>query len=194
MAVIDATTFLELLKYIQISSKTIVTPVPLGTPIINVDLDTRTIDVASSQYKSFLSIEKDHYAETLYFKVPRYFDGVDLMQTTIVMEYVNAKGESRVAPLLNRDVTTAPGYILLGWCIHGEATKAAGTLRFALHFYSIDLATNTWLYSLRTQPAQGRIMYGVASPAMTEDNLSSTPLAALIEAINNQSMIYWTNL
>ena len=48
MAVIDATTFLELLKYIQISSKTIVTPVPLGTPIINVDLDTRTIDVASS--------------------------------------------------------------------------------------------------------------------------------------------------
>jgi hypothetical protein len=47
--------------------------------IVNVDLDTREIQLVNSAYRSFLSIRKEHYAETIYFKVPRYFDGVDLM-------------------------------------------------------------------------------------------------------------------
>lgn len=129
MAAITEQAFLDLLTEVQHNSRTMVY-VPPSDPskIINIDLDTRTIDLKNSPYKDFLSVNKEHYAETLYFKVPRYFDNVDLNGMALVIEYVNAKGVSYVSPILVKDIITYPGYILFGWCIHGNATAASGNL------------------------------------------------------------------
>ena len=184
----------SLLAELQANSKTIVTIVPSDSEIINVDLNTRSIEIKSSAYSKFLSVARDHYAETIYFRVPRYFDGVDLMRMACVIEYTNAANESRISPILVKDNLSEPGYILLGWCIHGDATKKAGTIKFAMRFYSINLSTHEFVYSLRTQQTDGKIMYGVDEKAVKEESLFSEPLYEIVDALQQASTIYWTNV
>ena len=45
---------------------------PSDEKIYKVDLNTREIEAPE-----FLSIEKDHYAETIYFEMDRYYDHID---------------------------------------------------------------------------------------------------------------------
>jgi len=68
-----------------------------------------------------------------------------------VVEYTNANNDSRVSPILVKDVTSEPGYIIFGWCIHGDATRKSGTIKFAIRFYAVNLEQKTFIYSLRTQ-------------------------------------------
>lgn len=187
---------IQLLAELQVNSQTIVTLVPSDAEIINVDLNTRTIDLKSSAYSNALSVAHDHYAETLYFRVPRYFDGVDLSRMSCVIEYTNAENKSRISPILVQDILSEPGSIIIGWCIHGDATAKAGIIKFAMRFYSIDLDTYKFVYSLRTQQASGRILYGVDENAVTEEEtaLFSKPLYAIVEGMKQISTIYWTNV
>jgi len=70
--------------------------------------------------------------------------------------------------------------MIFGWCLHGDATRSAGTIKFAIRFYSIDLNTKAFTYSLRTQLASGKILYGmdeaVANKAAEEKDLFSKPI------------------
>lgn len=187
-----------LLAELQANSKTILTLVPSDSEIINVNLNTREIELSTSAYSNFLSISHDHYAETIYFRIPRYYDGVDLSQMACVVEYVNAHGDSRVSPIVLKDIMTEPGYILLGWCIHGDATRYSGTIKFALRFYAIVFdqngIENRFVYSLRTQQASGKILYGMPEDAAEEESLFSKPLYDIVDALQQASMIYWTNV
>ena len=185
---------IALLAELQENSKTIVTVVPSDAEIINVDLDKRLIQLDSSAYSKFLSVAHDHYAETIYFRVPRYFDGVDLLRMCCVMEYTNAANESRVSPILVKDVTSDPGYIIFGWCIHGDATKKSGTIKFAIRFYAVNLEKQNFIYSLRTQQALGRILYGVEEAVVDEEKLHSSPTYNIVQALQEKSLIYWTNM
>jgi len=47
--------------------------VPSNARIYNVDLNTRIIDAPE-----YLSVQHEHYAETVYFLVDRYYDSMDL--------------------------------------------------------------------------------------------------------------------
>lgn len=183
-----------LLAELQENSKTIVTVVPSDAEIINIDLDKREIQIGSSAYSKFLSVAHDHYAETIYFRVPRYFDGVDLLRMCCVVEYTNAENDSRVSPILVKDVTSEPGYIIFGWCIHGDATKKSGTIKFAVRFYAVNMENQTFIYSLRTQQALGKIMYGVEEAVVDEEKLHSSPTYNIVQALQEKSLIYWTNM
>lgn len=198
MASMNEQAFLKLLAEMQNSSRTLVTTsAPLDDKhLIYVNLDTREIELKNTVYSQFLSVNEEHYAETVYFKVPRYFDGVDLFQMAIVVEYVNAKGESHIAPIGVKDISSYPGYIVFGWCIHGNATIATGTIQFAIHFYTMDFATGTLAYSLRTRPVSSKIMYGInAADAKIEANISTDyDIDDILAAIARSSIVYWTNL
>lgn len=194
MAATNEKLVIQLLKAMAENSRTIVTVVPPDTEIVNIDLNTREIQLGSSAHSDFISVAREHYAETIYFRVPRYFDGVDLLRMSVVVEYVNAAGESRMAPILVEDVTSEPGYIIFGWCIHGDATRVAGNLKFAIRFYSINLNTNEFVYSLRTLPAIGKIMYGTPDDFEEQESLYSEELQQIIESLKQKSMIYWTNV
>lgn len=184
----------SLLLELQANTKTITTLIPSNAEIVNVDLNTRTIDLASTGYSKFLSVAREHYAETIYFKVPRYFDGVDLSQMACVIEYINANNDNRISPILVKDILSIPGYMILGWCIHGEATRKAGTIKFAIRFYSIDQNTKEFVYSLRTQLASGKILYGMDEESAQEESLFSQPIYDIISALQDASMIYWTSV
>ena len=74
---------------------------PSEEKIYNIDLNTRRIETPE-----FLSVEKDHHSETVYFEVNRYFDNFDLAQTVCLIQYINAAGEGRVYPVPFFDVDT----------------------------------------------------------------------------------------
>ena len=93
--------YLELLYLIQDRNNLITTinrippmPMPSTETILKVDLNKRTVEAPA-----FLSLEKDHRAETIFFEVDRYFGSVDLAQTTCIIQYQNNKKESRIYPV-----------------------------------------------------------------------------------------------
>lgn len=171
-------------------------------PFITVNLNERSITLPE-EYKDFLSMEKDHRAENVFFVVDRYYEDVDLFKTTCLVEYVNAANppKARLYPITLYDTESLKkeGKMIMAWCIGNEATEAAGTIQFALHFYTLNVQTRSLVYSLRTRPATGNILHGMhIKDSQLEEkeeyyNMSSNDYETLVYMID-QKNIYWNNL
>ena len=162
----------ELLFDLQKNNKTplIAHLLPKENQIHEVDLNTRTINVPQ-----FLSVRYDHNAEVIYFKCPRYFEGVDLADTVCVIQYINADGDQGIYWVPYYDiyhydiedcedqVVTTPT-LLIPWSIGGLATITAGKITFNIRFYLIHDETKQFLYNLSTKPAEGIILHGLDMP------------------------------
>ena len=105
---------------------------PSNKQLYKVDLNTREIDGPET-----LSVQSDHYAETVYFLVDRYYDNMDLAQTNCVVQY-SMNGESYVYAVPFCDTTTYEGKLIIPWTISASATKVAGTVKYFIRFYLID--------------------------------------------------------
>lgn len=148
--------------------------IPESEPIYAIDLNTRTIETPT-----FLSVETDHTAETVFFKVDRYFDTVDLADSTCIIQYVNAKGQSYIyaAPVYDTQTLASEGKMLIPWVIQGPATIAAGTIKYAIRFYKLKKTAETiqdgdesiptgeysyeFDYIINTIPSTSRILSGL---------------------------------
>ncbi len=120
----DSQEFLDLLYQIQDNNMpSLAVLAPGYEPFYEIDLNTRTISSPD-----ILSIKTDHKAETVYFKVARYYDGIDLSNLCCIIQYINAAGEGRIyiVPYYDLDTCSGDDMILFPWVIDGEATKAAG--------------------------------------------------------------------
>jgi hypothetical protein len=64
-------------------SASLLMPNPKTEPKININLNTREIEV-----KDFycFGVENDHNAETIYFETNRYFDDIDLYNSEIIIQ------------------------------------------------------------------------------------------------------------
>ena len=133
-------------------------PIPSDEPILNIDLNQRTIEAPE-----FLSVQYDHHAETVFFKVDRYFDAVDLATKTCIVQYKNALKESRIFVVPYYDTSYEEGKIIFPWCIAGEATKAQGIVEYSVRFYEVDINNRCFLYNLSTQPAKSKVLAGMES-------------------------------
>lgn len=80
---------------------------PSGVKTYQIDLNKRTVKAPD-----YLSVAKDHHAETVYFECNRYFDNVDLTKTTGVVQYVNASNEGGIYVIPFYDVTTKENKII----------------------------------------------------------------------------------
>lgn len=78
---------------------------PSTEKIFNIDLNTRTIEAPE-----YLSVAKDHNAETIYFKVDRFFDNVDLTNTVCLIQFINANKEEHLYAVPFYDITTLNRY------------------------------------------------------------------------------------
>ena len=134
--------------------------------IYEIDLNARTIEAPE-----YLSVETDHYAEAIYFKMPRFFDGIDLTTKTAVIQYENAAGEGHIYLVPFYDVETADRLginygdearqtVLFPWLIDHNVAKAAGTVSYNIRFYEMGSSTQL-LYSLNTLPAESKILHGI---------------------------------
>lgn len=169
---------------------------PKTERIFNVDLNSRTIDVPE-----FLSVEKDHQAETLYFKFDRYFDNADLTTKVCIIQYKNAKGEEYVYPVPFYDIRAlaVENKVLIPWCIQGPATRYAGTIKFAIRFFQLN-SEGKIIYDLNTLVTEGQILAGqdwdsndISLNQITIDN-EYIKLISEIKEISDSLNLYWTTV
>lgn len=131
---------------------------PSDERIYEINMSARSIEVPE-----FLSVATDHKAETIYFKIDRFFDYMDLTECTCVIEYVNANKKSHyyVVPFYDNTTFYKESKILFPWCIDGAATEQAGVIEFAIRFYKIDSNNQHFIYNLSTLPHKSKILYGI---------------------------------
>lgn len=188
----------QLLKTIQNTTNMLGDHVDLDTPIINIDWNSRKITLPT-EFQSFLGVQNDHQADTVYFCADRYFETVDLARMTCVVEYINASGESRVCPVLDMDTSTDPKKIYFGWKVGRGATKTAGQIRFAVRFFTIDVEKEAYVYNLGTQSCTATILKGLGSNTSAEEGLDDLPvdqvsdLLARIDALEDKA-VRWYDL
>ena len=164
--------------------------------IYDIDLDTRMIDAPQ-----FLSISNDHKAETIYFRVDRFRDYMDLSNTICVIQYVTPDGKAHVYPVPFYDVLTEKHNqkMILPWCIDGAATHLKGIVQYSIRFYRIEEKEEQYelVYNLNTQITRGEILHGMQVSELSKDFEISAEgydyLLSLIQNINREG-VYWTIL
>lgn len=194
--------YLKLLYRIQNENRpTQAILLPTDEKIYEINLNDRTI-----QAPQFLSVEKDHRAETIYFKVDRFFDNMDLTNTICLVQYVNQNainmdnvptgGFAYAVPYFDVDYFKDEDKILFPWMIGGPATAAAGPIDFAIKFYLLNKDGDSFIYELNTTPAQSQILHGMDVVDNDSENfiIPSTTVEQIYQEINtlkNQVGVYW---
>lgn len=177
--------------------------VPSNIRLYNVDLNTREINAPE-----YLSVQHEHHAETVYFLVDRFYDNMDLAQTTCIIQYTT-NDENYVYMVPYCDVTTYPNQMIIPWCISGTATQFAGIVKYAIRFYIIDkksIISNDeynpenaqFAYNLSTKPAQSKVMYGLPIDKVfnnedyhVDTNNRLYELLSVINQMVDNSTTYW---
>lgn len=154
----DSKDYLKLLSLIQNKdSVEMAVLLPPTETIYSIDLNTRTI-----KGPEYLSVATDHKSETIYFKIARYFDGVDLSTKNCIVQYINANGDSGLYIVPFYDVWTYEDTqeMLFPWVIEGGATAAAGTVTFAVQFFEVTSDAKSYSYNLNTLTTQSKVLQG----------------------------------
>ena len=170
---------------------------PTSQKLYEVDLSTRTISGPET-----LSVQSDHYAETVYFIMDRFYDNMDLAQTNCVVQYVS-NGESYVYAVPFCDVTTYEGKMIIPWTISLSATKSSGSVRYFINFYLIEKDTNgeaKIIYSLNTRSTTSNILQTITSDDFIEEDRELNLPERYFEIVDtlaqmvDKASIYWTDV
>jgi hypothetical protein len=147
----------NLLSYIKDYNYPTIAPLNPTSVVMDIDLNSRVVETPE-----YLSVEDEHLAETVYFRVDRFFEHQDLANTIGIIEYVNAKGDGYIYPIPYYDIITEKenNKIIIPWCIDGFATMYAGIVNFQIRFYEID-ENKQIVYNLKTLPASSKIAKGL---------------------------------
>lgn len=137
-------------------------PVMSENDYFTIDANARTIRVPDSFRKNGLGVQGDQTAETIYFKINRYFDAMDLNNTDIYIQWENAEGDQGLAKEWVRDIETYDDYMVFGWVLGDLITKVPGTLKFSVRFVKTQQKEagsdeKMITYSLNTLTAQAMI-------------------------------------
>ncbi len=145
---------------------------PSTENIYEIDLNTRKITPPE-----YLSVYTDHAAEVIYFKCDRFFDYMDLANCNVVIQYKNAKGESRLYAVPFVDVATCSleNKMLIPWCVDGNVTAKAGEVTFSIRFYKIDANGEHVVYSLSTLPATSKVPETLDVQRADEEHFTISP-------------------
>ena len=138
---------------------------PTDETIYDINLSTREVKAPK-----FLSLHKDHYAETIYFKVDRFFDNMDLADTVCTIQYVNDgvkklageadEGHIYLVPFFDISTYRDEKKMLIPWQISGLVARAPGNITFSFRFYKLN-EEGEFIYCLNTSPATSKILNGL---------------------------------
>lgn len=191
-------TLLEQLQDIQTKNPPSLARLPAGEIVYDIDLNSREINSPK-----FLSVKKDHKSETVYFRVDRFFDYVDLSTTVCLVQYITPKTKKSrfyVVPFYDIASQREKSKMVFPWCIDGAATSEVGEVEYSFRFYRIAEIDNKpqIVYDLNTQPAKSKILYTLDIQADDPEIYDIEPTAyeeimAKIDAVNRVGT-YWTIL
>ena len=136
---------------------------PSDETIYEINLNTREVKAPK-----FLSLNTDHYAETIYFKVDRFFDNMDLADTVCVISFVNDgvkkltgtedEGHVYLVPFVDIFTCKDEGKMLIPWQISNTVAAAPGNITFSFRFYKLDDTGKNFVYSLNTLEAKSKVL------------------------------------
>lgn len=113
---------------------------PTDEEIFRIDANTRNINVPTIFKSNGIGVVGDNYAETVWFKIDKYFDiqdlGTDSIHIRIYWELpgTNPKIRGYSVPQY-RDVWSEAGQLIFGWVIPELLTENPGNLLFSVRFF-----------------------------------------------------------
>lgn len=123
----------------QKTDEPVVTSVDPSTEPHIVIGDDRTVTVPSELTE--IGVQYDHNIETVTFDCPRYWDGHDLSQMKIYINYMRADGET--GSCLAANVTTGENDTMnFDWVISRHVTEMRGSITFLVCAKSVDSEGN----------------------------------------------------
>lgn len=176
---------------------------PKGENTYKIDVSTREVEVPT-----FLGVERDHKAETIYFVVDRLAGYMDLSQTCCLIQYVNAAGNAHayIVPFYDIYTLAEKGQMLIPWCLDSGVLEKAGAVKFSIIFYKISKIednrsgekTQIVSYSLNTIPATSKVVSGMENKKyQNSDDIIPNDYLELVNRIDqlaNYQQTYWTIL
>lgn len=161
---------------------------PLDEEPFEIDANKRTITVPIHFKSSGVSVVGDEIAETVFFRIARFFDAMDLETCDIFVQWSDIDGNEFATPINLIDIESDPGYIIFAWPISSAMTKQAGNIKFNVRFLKQDDASGLIVYSFSTLTTEVKINNGLNFDISrtTEDDVSAL-FAAAIQ--NSQSAV-----
>lgn len=128
---------------------------PLDEPIFEINANNRAINIPTEFRQNGIGALGDKGAEILYFSINRYFDAMDFgsSDVQIYVQWENAKGETGIAGIFNKDISSDPNHIYFGWEINDVITKSAGAIKFSIRILVLDSDLKTIIYNFNTLTA-----------------------------------------
>ena len=178
--------YFKILEELQKNNTTLPINIQSGESFFDVDLNDRLI-IVPPEFKKYIAVQRDHNIETIYFRVDRYFDTTDLSELTCVVQFTNARKESGIHLVSEKDLTTysSDGKMILGWKLNRDFTQYPGTVTYSLRFYKLD-ENKKFIYDLHTIPAIGIIAPGLDTLEDTNAEEDTKPVANLITDLINR--------
>jgi hypothetical protein len=211
MAIIQEQEFLSNLHAIQSLNPPSYVLFPDKKKTYNIDLATRIIDAPAH-----LSVSRDHESETIYFKIDRFHDYMDLTNTTCVIQYITPDKKAHLYAVPFYDVITdkVNNKVIFPWCVDGNVTKFTGIVEFSVRFYIAesyeeikevyDEESDTLkeekslafrlLYNLTTAPAYSKVLDGMEVSKLESDfDISASAVDYILGEISkiNREGVYW---
>jgi len=138
---------------------------PLDEPIFEIDANSRKITVPAEFRSNGLSVQKDHLAEIIFFRIDRYYDDMDLSNCNIEINWKMGSVAGKTSRfVMAKDIQ--PGYIIFGWPVDKEITEKSGTVSFAIEFNKKD-SNGDITYRFNTLPINVNIKDGL----VIDDNI-----------------------
>lgn len=150
----------------------------MATQRIKVDMDTRKI----TGHKEF-GVIKDHLAENIIFEVKRYKGDTDLAEKDCAIHWENGENGG-VLPVTEVDLSE-DGVILMRWELSDEFTQYAGSIAYALHFFSI--LDGGFTYHAATNAAVGTLGTTLNASAHSKNKIAPSEIEVYIAKMNELS-------
>lgn len=103
----------------------------------NISLDSKQINITQEQNSQYIP-----------FKMPRYYDGFDLVGTKLEIFYINKNNESHSDTPV--DVYYNDEEIRFAWLVSEFATQVAGILRFEIHARGTNEKGETYVWKTKS--------------------------------------------
>lgn len=210
MSIIKEQDFLSNLYAIQSLNPPSYVLFPGTKTFYDVDLGARVINAPGH-----LSVSKDHQSETIYFRVNRFHDYMDLSNTTCVIQYVTPDNKAHLYAVPFYDIMTEKvnGKMIIPWCIDANVTKYKGDVKFSIRFFITeqtiekvddvnkdgnpikrDVVKYNLIYNLATTLATSQVLDGMEVKDLESDfDISANQYDYLLNLINNikREGVYW---
>lgn len=161
---------------------------PLDEPLFDIDANSRKITVPAEFKSNGVSVQRDHLAEVIFFRIERYFDYTDLSTCDIVINWKMGTKEGKTTRFIKFEKVftiddTQASCIVFGWPINDIVTEKSGPLTFAVEFFKTD-ENKEVIYRFNTLPVNVNVKDGL----IIDDSIEAVSLDAdIIRTLVNSS-------